>query len=299
MKFPSNKQFALTIVDDTDGATIESVKPVYDLLYKFGFKTTKTIWVLPPKDSFKGKSLQDYRYRQFINKLQRQGFEIALHSVSSGNFSRQDTLDGLEIFKQFIGHYPKIQINHAQNPDSLYWGVKRFTLLKLFWRWSKFQGDNKKSAYFWGDYAKKYIKYIRNFSFNNLNTLKVDSSMPYKDPSKPYANYWFSASSAPDIQSFIKITSLKNIDKLAEEGGCAIIYTHFASGFVKNGKLNHEFQKNLAYIAQQNGYFVPAGTLLDYLKSLKKQNNTSQIDIKKLELKWFWDKIIEKLFSFR
>ncbi|MCL5406885.1 MAG: hypothetical protein M1429_00065 [Patescibacteria group bacterium] len=294
MKFPQNKKFALTIIDDTDGATIENVKPVYDFLYKLGFKTTKTIWTFPSKDKFKGLFLQDYRYRQFINKLQRQGFEIALHSVGSGKFNRQDTLDGLEIFKQFIGHYPKMQINHAQNPDNLYWGIKRLSFLKPFWRWSKFSGDNQKSTYFWGDYAKKNIKYIRNFSFNYLNTLKVDSLMPYKDSLKPYTNYWFSASNAPDISSFLKITSYQNIDKLAEEGGAAIIYTHFASGFVKNGQLNAGFQKNMTYIAQKGGYFVPGSILLDYLLTQKKQKNTSTSEIRKLELKWCFDKIKSK-----
>lgn len=295
MNFPQNKKFAFTIIDDTDGATIENTKPVYDFLYKLGFKTTKTIWAFPSKDKFKGLSLQDYRYRQFINKLQRQGFEIALHSVGSGSFFRQDTLDGLEVFKQFIGHYPKIQINHAQNPDSLYWGIKRLSFLKPFWRWSKFSGDNQKSTYFWGDYAKKYIKYIRNFSFNHLNTLKVDSIMPYKDPLKPYANYWFSASNAPDISSFLKITSHQNIDKLVEEGGAAILYTHFASGFIKGARLNLEFQKNMTYIAQKGGYFVVASELLDYLKSTKKQNIRPQANIRKLELKWCWEKVREKL----
>ncbi|MFA6492774.1 MAG: hypothetical protein WCV58_01400 [Patescibacteria group bacterium] len=295
MKFPENKKFGFTVIDDTDGGKIDNIKPVYDFLYKLGFKTTKTVWIMPPRDSFKGLSLQDYRYRQFINKLQRQGFEIALHSVGSGKFTRQDTLDGLEIFKKFVGKFPKIQINHSQNPDSIYWGVKRSSLLKPFWRLSKFAGDEQKSAYFWGDYHKKYIKYTRNFCFNNLNTLKIDKNMPYKDPAKTYANYWFSGADGANVEKFNKLTRPKNVDLLENEGGVAIIYTHFASGFVKNGRLNLEFQKNLSYIARKGGYFVPASELLDYLKSTKKQEIASSADIKKLELKWLWQKFLEKI----
>src|SRR4030066_2591278 len=103
MQFPGNKQFAFTIIDDTDGDMIENTRPIYEFLAKLGLLTTKTCWTFPPRDNFKGLSLADYRYRQYINKLQRAGFEIALHSVGSGRFTRQDILDGLETFKQFVG----------------------------------------------------------------------------------------------------------------------------------------------------------------------------------------------------
>src|SRR3990172_12240819 len=132
MKFPQKKKFAFTIIDDTDGATVDNVKPVYDFLAKLKMRTTKTIWVFPPRDKFKGETLKDYNYRQFVGKLRRAGFEIALHSVGSGEFNRQDIFDGLDIYKKFVGSYPAIQINHAQNPDNLYWGLKRFGLPQLF-----------------------------------------------------------------------------------------------------------------------------------------------------------------------
>src|SRR3989304_634845 len=169
------------------------------------FRTTKTVWTHPPKDNFKGLSLENYRYRQFIKKLQRQGFEICWHCPGSGKYTRQDVLYGLEIFRQFIGDYPKMQINHAQNPTNIYWGIKRFALLKPFWRFSRFRGDDGESIYFWGDYHKKYIKFIRNFVFKNINTLKADPYMPYSDSSKKYANYWFSASDGRDLEKFNRL----------------------------------------------------------------------------------------------
>jgi hypothetical protein len=45
VKWPNGKSFAFTIVDDTDEATVNNVKPIYDLLYELGFKTTKTVWL--------------------------------------------------------------------------------------------------------------------------------------------------------------------------------------------------------------------------------------------------------------
>lgn len=292
MIFPHNKKFALTIIDDTDGAEQENIKPIYELIAKLGLRTTKTVWVFPPNDQFKGLSLEDYRYRQFVKKLQKQGFEIALHGVGSGKFKRKEIIEGLKTFEEFFG-IPKIQINHGQNPDNLYWGIKRLHLLRPFWRLAKFRGDQKSSDYFWGDLAKK-IKYVRNFTFSNLNTLKKDPLMPYHDKNKPYVNYWFSSSDGANVEKFNRLTRPENIERLKREGGASIIYTHFASGFSKSGRLNHTFRQNLTYLARQDGWFVPAGELLDYLRKYRKRLEPTRKELTKMELRWFWNKILEK-----
>ena len=46
LDFPEGRKFAFTILDDTDDATVENVRPVYDLLTELGFRTTKTVWPL-------------------------------------------------------------------------------------------------------------------------------------------------------------------------------------------------------------------------------------------------------------
>ena len=292
MIYPKGKKFAFTIIDDTDGDQIKNTKPVYEYLAKLGFKTTKTVWALPSRDKFKGLSLEDYHYRQYIKKLQKNGFEIALHNVGSGKFNRQDIIDGLDLFKKFIGSDPKIQINHAQNPDNLYWGIKRFLLLWPFWKLGKFLGCNPSSKYFWGDLAKENIKYIRNFTFNDINTIKIDSLMPFRDKYKKYANYWFSASDGADIEKFNKLIKPANIDRLKAEGGISIIYTHFASGFTKNGRLNQKFKENLKYLSSQEGWFVPTGEILDYLLKTKRTKTILNSQLIKLELKWLIDKLL-------
>ena len=294
MEFPQGKQFAFTIIDDTDNAEIENIRPVYEFLAKLGFKTTKTVWCLPPNDEYRGLSLQNYPYRQFIKMLQREGFEIALHSVGSGRMTRQDTIDGLEVFKQFIGHWPKIQINHGENPDSIYWGIKRFHFLKPFWRYSHFQGENQNSAFFWGDYHKKFIKYTRNFTYRGLNTIKKDPYMPYREKNKSYANYWFSSSDGRNLEKFNRLVNQRSIDRLIKEKGASIVYTHFASGFLKRGRLDRDFQNNMVYLSRRNGYFVPASTLLDYLEGKGHGKEISGSGKISLELKWAWDKLRSK-----
>ena len=86
--FPGGKQFAFSIVDDTDLATLERVKPLYELLYRYGIRTTKTVWVLesnePAHSPNRGDSLRDPAYLSFILDLKSKGFEIALHGVRGG-----------------------------------------------------------------------------------------------------------------------------------------------------------------------------------------------------------------------
>ena len=36
--------------------------------------------------------------------------------------------------------------------------------------------------YFWGDIAQKHINYVRNFVYKEINTYKINPSMPYHNP---------------------------------------------------------------------------------------------------------------------
>ena len=45
-RFPNNKKFAFTILDDTDLSTVENVGPVYRLLAELDMRTTKSVWPL-------------------------------------------------------------------------------------------------------------------------------------------------------------------------------------------------------------------------------------------------------------
>ena len=122
LKFPNNKKFIFTIIDDTDDAELEKIKPVYDILYNAGLRTTKTIWVYPVRDLkySKGDSLQNKNYLDFVKELISRGFEIGLHNVGSGNYERNEIVNGLEEYKQLLGDYPNIHVNHSYNKDNIY-----------------------------------------------------------------------------------------------------------------------------------------------------------------------------------
>ena len=302
IQWPDGKKFAFTIVDDTDNGTVENTKPVYDLLYKHGIITTKTVWVYPSRDKFTGGCLLDDEYLVFILELQDKGYEIGLHNVGSGEFKRNEIINGMEIFREKLGFYPGLQINHASNPDNIHWGSDRYQfLLKrvidlVYGDKRKYYGTNVKSEFFWGDICKERIKYIRNYTFNSINTLKLDPLMPYIDRSKEkYSNYWFSSSDGHTVEEFNYLLSKGNIDKLEAAGGACIVYTHFASNFVnEKGQLNEKFIENIEYLSSKDGWFVPVNILLDYLLSLKKQRYASKAYLNKLDLRWIFDRIIKR-----
>jgi len=162
-----------------------------------------------------------------------------------------------------------------------------------FKRKQSFEGHLKDSKYFWGDIAKNNINYVRNFVFSGINTLKYNPSMPYHDPKKPYVNFWFSSSDGHDVNAFNKLLNKENIQKLEKERGICIVYTHFANNFVKNGEVNSETKKILTYLSKKDGWFIPVSTLLDFLKENRKKENIPKIELKKMEYRWFLEKLIK------
>lgn len=275
--FPGGAKFAFTIFDDADNATVANCAPVYRILAKHGIFTTKSVWVYPPRGNFGGECLLDQAYLDWVLALQEQGFEIGLHNVGDGDFSRREILDGLEIFRDKIGSYPLTHTNHVSNADSIYWEDRRFEwpfnlLYRIAYRrrhgpLGVQPGDDPASPNFWGDAFKKHVRYIRNLTFNDIDTLKCDPRMPYYVRSKEqFSNQWFSSSDGQTVEEMRALLSEANIDALEASGGACIVYTHFASGFVDaQGHVDPEFAERIAYLASKRGWFVPVATLLDHL----------------------------------
>jgi hypothetical protein len=277
-RYPDGKDFAFTITDDPDYSNLEDKIIIYNFLDSLGFKTTVPVWV---SDNLHGSGEQgtltntrgiatsNPNYLQYIQGLQEKGFEICLHTVSPGNDLREETLSGYELFKQQFGHYPNININHANNLENIYWGGDRFSNPFMKYIYSliepAFEGNKVGSRYFLGDILKSKTKYVRGWATDNINTLSVNKSMPYHLQDKPYVNYWFGCSDGYNYDKFMKLISDKNMQRLVSERGTSIIYTHFAYGFIDKGSnsINKTFKANLKKISQLNGWFVPVSNILD------------------------------------
>ena len=302
--FPGGKRFAFSILDDTDDATLENVKPMYDVLRQRGFRTTKTVWPLDcPEGSrhfFAADTLQRKPYLDFVHELVETGFELAFHGATMESSPRPRTLEGLELIRAEFGRYPRLFCNHGHNRENLYWASNRYRSrpFRAFSRVlasgasDRFEGEQEASAYFWGDVCRDVIDYVRNFTFNRLDLLAVDSAMPYRLASTPYVNHWFSTADAPDVTAFNRLLRRQDIDRLAAAGGVCLVSTHLGKGFVRDGVVNPETVALLAYIADKDGWFVPVSQILDWLRSNGDGGRSlSAIETMRLEARFIADRI--------
>jgi hypothetical protein len=145
---------------------------------------------------------------------------------------------------------------------------------------------------FWGDVCRARVKYVRNFVFAGINTLRTCPWMPYHDPARPYVNYWFASAPGGDCNTFNNTIAEREQDRLEAEGGACIMYTHFAVGFSEGGRINSRFQALMERLAQKNGFFVPVGELLDYLLGQFGHREITNRQRRRMEQRWLLRKIL-------
>lgn len=305
IKWPNNKKFAFTICDDTDFATIKNIEPIYDFLFDLGMRTTKLVWVYRGnKNSLNiGETCEDIDYRHFLLNLQNKGFEISLHNVAASTSERKSIGKGLKQFKKIFGNFPKIHCNHTGCLDNIYWDKYRLTgwrrlLFKLVIpkRSISSYGHIPGHEYFWGDLCREHITYVRNFTFDEINTLKLCPEMPYHDANKPYVNFWFAATNGSAPKYFKKNFTIPRIDRLIEDGGLCIVYSHFGANFMVDNKIDTHFRKIMEYIGYKEGWFVPVSDVLDYLRkgANREKRRITAVKLLTLELRWMFDKYGKK-----
>lgn len=297
--WPEGRRFAFSIFDDTDYVGMDTVPPVYEFLRNHGFLTTKTAWPLAGPAGEEGLTCEDVGYRRWVRELGRSGFEIAWHGATSGSSSREQTLAGLERFRELFGGYPLSMSNHMDSHEGIYWGRDRMTganraaydMLTLFRRHGHFGGHRQGNGHFWGDLCRSRIKYVRNFVFADINTMRMCPLMPYHDPRRPFVNYWFASSEGATISSFNRRLAEAAQDRLEEEGGACIMYTHFAFGFHDGSGLNNRFVSLMKRLSRKNGWFVPVSTLLDHLLQQRGHREISDRERAALERRWLWHRV--------
>jgi len=231
--WPAGKRFAFTIFDDTDLATPDNVIEVYALLADLGFRTTKSVWPItaPGEPPIGGSTCEDSMYLAWLRRLQSQGFEIGYHLASHHTSARADTERGLARFRELFGHDPISMANHAGCDEGIYWGDARlegasrllYDVLTRNKRRNMFRGHVEGDPLFWGDLCRERIRYVRNFVFRDINTLKSCPLMPYHDPTKPFVNQWYASSEGAERVAFTKCISEAAQDRLEEEGGACIM----------------------------------------------------------------------------
>lgn len=302
--WPSGKKFAFTVFDDTDWASVRTVKPVYDHLQSLGFRTTKSVWMregsTPREAKNSGSTCEESEYLQWIKSLQHSGFEIALHNAAPVTSERHAIESGLRQFTNEFGSLPNIHCNHTGCLDNLYWGDARVT----GWRKSVYRratnqtrndisyGHVEGHPLFWGDLCRKHIAYVRNFVYNDLNSLACCPEMPYHDAKKPYVNFWFASAEGGNLRRFLANFTPAAIDRLERQGGLCIAYVHFGGGFAPNGEINPEFRRILEYVAAKDPWKPTVTEVLDHLRrgASPEARTISEAALRRLEILWLLDK---------
>ena len=301
-RFPDNRTFAFSIFDDTDGATVANVAPVYRLLAELGLRTTKSVWPLAevPGAPLGGATLQDADYLRFVRGLQADGFEIGFHNARNDDSPREVTAQGLAAFADLLGQPPRTHCNHHDNRENLYWGPARLgsAALRLGYNLATrgryrrlFSGHLEGSPHFWGDLCRERLRYLRNFVFDEINLDAINPTMPYHDPAKPYVPAWFSSSEGGTVESFCRLLREENQDRLAAQGGVCLVYTHFAKGFVQGGEVHPEFARLLRRLAGKLGWFPPVGPLLDHLQGGPTAATIPPAELRRMENRWLRGKL--------
>ncbi len=208
MIWPSGKRFAFTVFDDPDGQSLETSERVYGFLAETGFRTTKAVWPIGPSKEANsgGATCACEPYRRHTLALQADGFEIAYHLAGPQSSTRQESIQGLERFREFFGAPPASMANHY-NREALYWGPDRlsgwrrsmYQLATLEHNSDRFSGHIEGDAHFWGDICRSQIRYCRNFVFREINTLRACPQMPYHDPLRPWVNQWFASTEGAKV----------------------------------------------------------------------------------------------------
>jgi hypothetical protein len=301
IQWPDGKSFAFTVFDDPDRDVMNNTKPVYDFLRDLGFRTTKGVWMLDAEDHCgpTGLSCENRQYLDWILDLKASGFEIGYHNARSHDSKRDLTLKALDLFKQHFGRNPACMSNHYTNREAIYWGPNRLTgPYRAIYRLAKrgnieYEGHLEDSDFFWGDLCKERVRYVRNFVYPDINTLKACPFMPYHDETMPYVQYWYASCEGGTVEDYVRSLSEKRQDRLIEEGGACIMYSHYAKGFFRDGHLDRRFRELMERLASLNGWFVPVWELLGYLREQGAGKIVASGQRNRLQQKWLVYKMLK------
>ncbi len=276
---PGSYLAAVSITDDPDNSSFSRFKAMYDFLMEIKFPTTRAMWVYPKSEytgtpplkiDFTAPLLSDPECLQYCKKLHSKGFEICLHGASCGNNNRKRTLDALNFLEEHFEQSP-IFICHSKNAENLYWDANTANLSvekKLLQLYTKNRcfGEIPESQYFWGDICRDKINFIRLYRTRSLNTLAFNPSMPYHDFSKPFVNYWFSATKGYIPNLF----SENSLDQLCEQNGASILYQYMHKYVNEDLTIPKQLREAMERVAADDRILKkPASFILNRLKAFQ------------------------------
>ncbi|HKB09021.1 MAG TPA: hypothetical protein VKD69_00150 [Vicinamibacterales bacterium] len=298
--WPEGKSFAFTVFDDPDAQGYDEGRMVYSFLADLGLRTTRGVWPGPAvrTPNSPGETCENAAYRGHSIALQAAGFEIGYHHTTKHSSTRDEIIRGLDAFRAYFSRDPQTMANHY-NTEAIYWGSRRVTPpLRAVYTVATFGrkngvhfGEVEGHPSFWGDVCRERIQYCRNFVFSDINTLAACPWMPYHDPLRPYVNAWYASTEGSNVERFTVAIAERHQERLEEQGGACIMYTHFGHGYVEGGRLHARFRTLMQRLSRKNGWFVPVNVLLDHLRQRREPLAITGRQRRSLEQRWLWEKM--------
>jgi peptidoglycan/xylan/chitin deacetylase (PgdA/CDA1 family) len=282
--FPDGRRFAFTIVHDADSGYSRRLQPLFEVFDELELKITATVfmfwanwaengdiwreWNEQGQDNGgffapKAVPLTDEKEREFYLRLAAGGHEIGMHTPSDTSDTRHETVRAFEYFKAIFGHYPKVYTEHAGSHNK---------------EAQANEGSNQGSPYYNTDLLNHYGPWIwlddqwglpdrRHERFYDL--LAANGSPFNASSVKRYGvaktflrtGRWKEG----DGDGFLRWYSEDNIDLLEKHRGLALVYTHLNEKWLdpETRQMRAAIKDRLRYLASKNGWFVPAGVILD------------------------------------
>ena len=277
--------------------------PVYRLLDSLDIPVTKSVWLFDPgaRRTTGGGTCDDPDYLKWVLSLKSSGHEIGFHNATDRTSTRARTREALDRFEQLFGHPPRVGADHAGNRESLYAGDRRVAgVRRLAYRAATrllqpqrptFSGEDPSSEYFWGDLARERIAYWRRFTFSRTDLLSTGPAL-YRDPATPYVNAWFDSCHGPRIEPFLDRLRPERLERLVEDGGLCLMYTHFGVDFVdERGAPDPRLVTALERLRSLDGWFAPVSSVLDHLRGQRGVVTLDRRAAARHEYRWIGDRL--------
>ena len=288
--YPSGHTFAFTIVHDADSAYSQRLAPLFEQFDALKLKITVTVFVFwadwghqggiwstwdriqdPSKKWLapKGVPLVDEGERAFYLNLAARGHEIGMHTPSDTSDTAEQLQEAFNYFSKVFGHPPTIYVEHShasnletfenQGRDAKS-GYYSLATLKLYHPWVWVDGPlglpSNDDPHYYDLIASK------GAPFSNEEAKRYQYEKVFARTGK-----W----RLSDGDGFLQAYSESNVDDLERNRGIALVYTHLDSRWLdpQTRKMRTSLAERLRYISSKNGWFVPAGEILDRVMAMR------------------------------